>query len=451
MTLNQEIRLALYAQTHVGMVRRGNEDNFLVVDLSTAATWTASHNGAPPNDLLSFPEGYYGALVAVSDGMGGALAGEVASSYAVKIVRDRMLDYHHIQPLKDLPFHERLRLAIEEANVFIHQESIRNPQYAGMGATFTAAGVTGDILYLAQIGDSRAYLIRNGRIAQLTKDQSLVGTLVEAGQITEEEAQTHAYRNVILQALGASSTINVDVRKISLRQADILLLCSDGLSGKVRASEMLEIVAQAPTLKDACDQLIDLANERGGEDNITVAIIQFTGNGLRESIPDEGFPIETIARDANLPTDLSSLSQPSESTRVTQPLDGKLEEKPQEEMEEPEGPPEEQLKKMDLTITGVFRAPVLPDSFPMSPPQPASQSEPPRPAANPQPQSAIPTAPLKTTKPMAGSYASTAPTAEFPQPAPAKKSHRSALILTLIIILLLLGGVWVYFNYFRPV
>ncbi|HZS46023.1 MAG TPA: Stp1/IreP family PP2C-type Ser/Thr phosphatase [Blastocatellia bacterium] len=294
------INIAVYASTDVGRVRQGNEDNFLVLNLSTAETWTADEEAPPTPDLLAFSQNYYGTVVAVSDGMGGALAGEVASNLAVHTVRDRMLEYQKDEPFKKLSFSERLRLSVEQANSLIHSESIQNPQYAGMGATFTGAGLINDELYVAQIGDSRAYLIRGGQIQQMTRDQSLVGSLVEAGHITEEEAETHAYRNVILQALGATPSINVDVRRLKGQPRDVLLLCSDGLSGKVRSPEMLEIVTSAESLKDACAALIAKANERGGEDNITVVLIQISGEGLQEPPDDGNFDFDTVPRDPEL-------------------------------------------------------------------------------------------------------------------------------------------------------
>src|SRR5215831_20399796 len=185
--------------------------------------------------------------------MGGALAGEVASRLAVEGVRDRMLELQSNPTYSKFSFPERLRLAIELANLHIHYESLNHAEYSGMGATFTAAGLYGDVAYFAQIGDSRAYVYRGGVVKQITRDQSLVGQLVEAGHITEEEAEQHTYKNVILQALGAAPNVNVVVDKVALRNMDVLLLCSDGLSNKVRQDEMKRIIDQAPTLKDACE------------------------------------------------------------------------------------------------------------------------------------------------------------------------------------------------------
>jgi protein phosphatase len=307
------INLALYAQTDVGMVRSGNEDNFLILDLSSGKSWTANEDEPP--DLLTYAQGYYGTLLAVSDGMGGALAGEVASRIAVETVRDRMLQLQAHDHYGKVPFSERLRLAVEEANSIIHTDGQTNQAHRGLGATFTAVATNGSHLYFAQVGDSRAHLIRQGKITRITKDQSLVQQLIDAGQITEEEAETHSYRNVILQALGAHNNVNVEVNEISLCQLDTLVLCSDGLSGKMHADEVARIVHEASDFKSACQSLINLANERGGEDNITVVIAQFSGAGL--PLPDiDSVEPKSLARSPDTPTEINWTSGPT-----TDPLD----------------------------------------------------------------------------------------------------------------------------------
>jgi protein phosphatase len=315
MTEVPNITLALYAQTDVGMVRSGNEDNFLILDLSTGQSWIAHEQ--ENHSLLTYGQGYYGALLAVSDGMGGALAGEVASRLAVETVRDRMLQLQAHEVYGRLSFQERLRLAIEEANALINEEGNNNPAHRGLGATFTAAATLGDRIYFAQVGDSRAYLLRNGRIARITKDQSLVQQLIDAGQITEEEAETHQYKNVILQALGAHPNVNVEVSSLPLRQYDTLLLCSDGLSGKMHADEIARIVHSAPDLKSACHELINLANERGGEDNITVVVAQFTGADLLPAEDREPMVPEILARSPETPARINL----NGGTEPTRPLD----------------------------------------------------------------------------------------------------------------------------------
>lgn len=272
----------LYAKSDVGRVRRGNEDNFLVLDLSTEHTWTGTDGTVPPEKLTHFDLGDKGLVLVVSDGMGGALAGDVASRMAVDSVREMLIGSggeESCEPGVDLV--ECLKNATVYANLAIHLRSQEDSRCAGMGATFTGAAVKGDNLDLVQVGDSRGYVIRKGHIRLATKDQSLVQQLVDVGQISESEAETHMFRNVILQALGAQSEITPVTGRIRLRQGDVVLLCSDGLSGKLRAEDIQNIVMNSNgDLSRACDALIDEANNRGGEDNITVVLARFLGDDL---------------------------------------------------------------------------------------------------------------------------------------------------------------------------
>lgn len=274
----------LHAQSDVGRVRRGNEDNFLLLDLSTGGTWTGSDGAKLPEELHSFKLGDKGLVLVVSDGMGGALAGDVASRMAVEAVREMMTGHDDEEGCEpEIPLVECLRNATVYANLAIHHKSQEDSRCAGMGATFTGAAVKGDLLDLVQVGDSRAYLLRGDQIRLATKDQSLVQQLVDVGQISEEEAETHMFRNVILQALGAQSDVNPVSGRIRLAQGDTLLLCSDGLSGKLRAEDMQRIVLESEgNLAAACQGLIDEANNRGGEDNITVVLARFSGDDLQK-------------------------------------------------------------------------------------------------------------------------------------------------------------------------
>ena len=165
-----------------------------------------------------------------------------------------------------------------------------------MGTTVTAAGVFGDQLYLAQIGDSRGYLVRNGSAIQLTRDQSLMQRLVDAGELTQEEAEQSERRNIILQALGPDPRVKVDLSHQVLRRGDTLLICSDGLSGLVKREEFADMVAAHADLPSLCTALIDLANERGGPDNITVVAVRFDGEGLPEpdSAEDVGYQVYQV-------------------------------------------------------------------------------------------------------------------------------------------------------------
>jgi serine/threonine protein phosphatase PrpC len=273
----------LYAKTNVGRVRAGNEDNFLVLDLTGQGAWTGSDGEDIPDGLGRFEVGPKGVVLVVSDGMGGALAGDVASRMAVETVREMLLDEDEVEDdgAEDAPLVESLKNATDYANFAIHRRSQEDPHCSGMGATLTAAAVTRDGLGLLQVGDSRGYVIRGGRIKLATKDQSLVQQLVDVGQISEQEAETHMFRNVILQALGAQAELQPVTGRVKVCRGDILLLCSDGLSGKLRGEDMLRIVEESGgDLKRACEALIDEANERGGEDNITVVLARLTGDDL---------------------------------------------------------------------------------------------------------------------------------------------------------------------------
>ena len=234
----------LYAKSDVGRVRRGNEDNFLVLDLSTEQTWTGADGTPPPENLTRFNLGHKGLVLVVSDGMGGALAGDVASRMAVDSVRQMLMGEGEAACDPDVDLVECLKSATHYANLAIHLKSQEDSRCAGMGATFTGAAIRGDSLDLVQVGDSRGYVIRKDHIRLATKDQSLVQQLVDVGQISESEAETHMFRNVILQALGAQSEVTPVTGRIRLRQDDLVLLCSDGLSGKLRAEDIQRIVLE---------------------------------------------------------------------------------------------------------------------------------------------------------------------------------------------------------------
>jgi serine/threonine protein phosphatase PrpC len=259
--------VSLSARTDVGRQRAGNEDSFLVSDL------TGADSGLDPGET-QHTIGERGSLLVVSDGMGGAAAGEIASEMAVTTVRDALVDL----PL-DLEVSDRLILAAQSANGKIWSHAQENPELTGMGATLTAVLVQDNEAYIAQVGDSRAYLMRREEIKQLTKDQSLVQLLIEAKMI-EPENSSRVPQNVIMQALGTQPEVRVTVTSVQLSSQDGLLLCSDGLSNKVTENEMLETVRGASDLGAACTRLVDMANERGGEDNITVIIARFDGDAL---------------------------------------------------------------------------------------------------------------------------------------------------------------------------
>ena len=262
------IRVRLFGRTDVGRIREHNEDNFLVADLSQNA------RGLMEN-IRIHTVGAHGTLFAVCDGMGGAAAGEVASKLAVDIIYEQMQAGGPPRHREDLA--RRLVRAVEVAGLRIFAEAKLDRNRRGMGTTATAAALMDDHLFLAQVGDSRGYLLRGDRLELVTRDQSLVNQLIEAGQLTEEEAENFEHSNIILQALGTADSVQVDLTVVKLRHGDTLLLCSDGLSGMVRTEELRQALLAHPEPIDVCKVLTDKANEAGGHDNITVIVAKFDG------------------------------------------------------------------------------------------------------------------------------------------------------------------------------
>ncbi|MEO8293965.1 MAG: Stp1/IreP family PP2C-type Ser/Thr phosphatase [Gemmatimonadota bacterium] len=271
---NAPVRVTVFGKTDLGRTRDHNEDTFLVVDLTTG-------NASLQPEVRDHAVGERGSLFMVADGMGGAAAGEIASAMAADVILTHLKEtWIHDQEPTSQRFAFRLKEAVEHANTRINQHSKEHPEVRGMGTTVTVAGILGNELYLAQVGDSRAYLIRNGGAIQLTKDQSLMQRLVEAGELTEEEAEQSERRNIILQALGPEARVKVDLTYQPLSKGDTVVLCSDGLSGQVKKEEIAELVNQQPDLVALCSRLIDIANSRGGPDNITAVVARFDGAGL---------------------------------------------------------------------------------------------------------------------------------------------------------------------------
>jgi protein phosphatase len=283
----------VHATSHVGRVRRGNEDNYLLLNISGARAWTsAQSDGEFVIESQTFDIDDSGVVLAVSDGMGGALAGEVASKMAVESVCERLLHEDIDETLTpeayDYQLVAKLYNATLYANHLVHQQGRTDPQFQGMGATFTGLGVTKRGVDVIQVGDSRAYLVRDGKIYQITKDQSLVQQLIDAQQISAEEAETHTLKNVIIQALGAQNENYTVSARLAPNRNDVVLICSDGLSNKVQAADMQRIVVENfDSLEMACAELVKSANENGGEDNITVVLAKLTGDELPEPSGDD--------------------------------------------------------------------------------------------------------------------------------------------------------------------
>ena len=248
------MRLVIGAATDVGRVRDGNEDAYLVDDAM--------------------------GLVAVADGMGGHRAGEVASATALEALRAAI---NAGQPLRE---------SIEDANEAVFTKSLTDTSLRGMGTTLTAGTlVAGGTLLVGHVGDSRAYLLHDGELRQVTVDHSLVEELIREGRLTADEAAIHPQRSIITRALGVDAAVEVDLYPIELAPDDRLLLCSDGLTGMVQFDTIAAILRREEDPTRAATQLVDAANAAGGEDNITVVVVAVT-DGAPDRAPVA--PIEPV-------------------------------------------------------------------------------------------------------------------------------------------------------------
>ncbi len=291
------IEVALGAWSDPGQTRTENQDHYLVADLTVApgAGGLLLHPEDAPADALSGQVrlGGRGLLAMVADGMGGAAGGRIASHLAVAwTYRELLARLEGAASAEPAGLVAGLRAAIEAANVRVHEQGTQSADYRGMGSTVTAGVVLGGAYYVAQIGDSRAYLVRAGRPYRLTRDQSLVQRLVDAGAMTPEQALHSPQGSVLLQALGTAESIAVELTWQEARRGDVLVLCSDGLFRVVADAEIAAAADATPDPVALCRSLIALANERGGPDNVTVVAARLDGDGLAPAGGDEPVPMQ---------------------------------------------------------------------------------------------------------------------------------------------------------------
>jgi len=317
-----DVIVNVFGRTDVGRTREHNEDAFVVADLT-------SDNATLQPEVRRHVLGVKGTLFMVADGMGGAAAGEIASAMAVEVVLGELREKWIGGGTTDAEeFVRSIRRATIAANQQIHNFASSHSEYRGMGTTATVAGLLGDVLYVAQVGDSRAYLVRDGVAQQITKDQSLMQKLIEAGELTEDEAAQSERRNIILQALGPEPLVKIDLTHQKVRRGDVLVLCSDGLSGQVKKEEIARIVTEEMDLVTACKRLIDRANENGGPDNITVIAARFDGSrleppGTTDEVGHRVFPLpetgQTPAVLADVPAPAAPRRTPKSSVTPSTP------------------------------------------------------------------------------------------------------------------------------------
>lgn len=272
------------AATDPGRKRSQNQDNFLIVGMTDGdgdVVFRPDVGAAEGRAAVELDLDRSVALLVVADGMGGAAAGRLASGLACSFILAELQASWLAEAERSAPrFATHLRNAVSSANRQINDHAARNPEYTGMGTTVTAVGVVGATACIAQVGDSRAYLVRGGGAEQLTHDQSLVQQLLDNGLITAEQAASSAQGNLILQALGVEPTVSVDVTSHELLRGDCIVVCCDGLYRVVRADEIAATVVDSLDTTFAAASLVSLANERGAPDNVTVIAARFDGPGL---------------------------------------------------------------------------------------------------------------------------------------------------------------------------
>jgi protein phosphatase len=244
----------------VGRRRSINEDDLAVVDLQDRRVFD-------PPEIESHPIAGKGLLLAVCDGVGGHRAGEIASELCLEVLVEEFEELSGPDCAPD----EAFRKAVENVNARVWKKAGKDPKLHGMATTLTAVVVCPSNMIVAQVGDSRAYLLRKNTLTQLTRDQSFVETMVSSGALSEEEAKASPYRNMILQAIGREKKVDVALEQIAPEPGDVLLLCTDGLCGVVGSDAIARAMAR-PLLEEGVRELIGMANEAGGPDNITVLV-----------------------------------------------------------------------------------------------------------------------------------------------------------------------------------
>src|SRR5687767_1806666 len=280
-------------RTDVGLVRSENQD---FGTYTTASEESVSHPG--------------GRLLIVADGMGGHRGGATASRLAGETVKTQYLD----SETNDIP--TALRQSLARANARIFSEAQSNPELRGMGTTTSVLAVRDHHGWLAHVGDSRIYLVRDGAIQQLTDDHSLVATMVREGLLTSQEAETHPRRNVLQRSMGVSEDVEIDVRgPFELREGDTFILCSDGLHGVVKEHELLEIANG--TIEEAADEFLRRALERGAPDNVTVIVARVEAT---DEAPPGGVRLEEEHFEDTQPLDPLDATPFDETVKETQKL-----------------------------------------------------------------------------------------------------------------------------------
>ncbi len=272
------IEVSIFGTSDIGLVRKNNEDNFVIFNLSDGEE-------GRPAVLQHYRLGPRGLLLVVADGMGGESSGEVASDMVATTVPRRL--HHNLKSLESVGptnFALLLRESVEYANQMIYEKAHSDEIFRGMGTTTTAGAIFGPYLFVAQVGDSRAYLSRGGKLVQLTRDQTFLNYLAEIGAELPDDLENDNRKSILTQAVGTSEALDVKMTYTKLREGDRLLLCSDGLYNMVKAAGFATL--DASDLATNAQRLVEMARQQGGADNITVVMAEVSGPGLPPADPE---------------------------------------------------------------------------------------------------------------------------------------------------------------------
>jgi protein phosphatase len=263
--------------THVGKVRPNNEDQYLIARLSKSVQVLST---SLPDERDSRPQSQEGYVMLVADGMGGAGGGEVASALVIQEAKRHILHtakwYFRLDDADEEVRLRTLHDILKQIDRKLIEEAETDPALRGMGTTLTAASTVGDEVFLVHVGDSRAYLFRQGELDQLTRDHTLAQQLAECGIIRQEEVRSHRLRNVLTNVVGGQPGVKGEVARLRVADGDRLLLCTDGLNDSVPDSRIAELLTRNPNPEEACRALVEAALEGGGRDNITVVLAAYS-------------------------------------------------------------------------------------------------------------------------------------------------------------------------------
>jgi protein phosphatase len=265
-----------FGKTDPGRVRAQNEDQLLIATLAKALQ--VQQTSLRQEHMHYSNE--RGHLFVVADGMGGHRGGAQASALAVGIMERFILDackwFFHLQGAEEGHVLNDFRNALQQTDARVIEEARRQPQLWGMGTTLTMAYSLGRDLFVIHVGDSRGYLFRQGHLEQVTRDHTLVQELLDRGHLRPEEASKHQFRHVITNVVGGTEQgVRPEIHKLTVQAGDVLLLCSDGLTEMVPNEDIAAVLASAPEPQAACERLIDMANDRGGKDNVTAVVVRY--------------------------------------------------------------------------------------------------------------------------------------------------------------------------------